>query len=91
MRVVYHPGTVQSTSAAVNSLLSTCGVVYFCLFFILFFTFHSAFCFCFFLHICQHLHLSQFLQKTKDIFYWASFLFFFFFTLVGKCALWFCY
>lgn len=68
-------GTVQSTSAAFNSSLSTCGVVYVEQTFFAFFAF-----FIFFL-ICQHLHSVSPRPKKSDVFYWASPFFFNFFFL----------
>lgn len=82
MSVVSVTGTVQSTSAAFNSLLSKCGVVFVCLFlnksllFILqlFFFFLSAFA----LAVCPR-------PKKSDIFYFASF----FYSGCSEFAVWF--
>lgn len=74
---------VLSTSAAFNSLLSTCAVVYVCLFFnkpLLFILQH------FFL---MHLHSLQFSPRPKksDIFDWASFFFSTLFGCSEMCSL----
>ena len=80
-------GTIQSTSAAFNSSLSTCGVVYVeQTFFLLSLHFLGFF---FFFYICQHLHSLQFLQDQRSQMFstglplFFNVLIFFFFTLFG--------
>lgn len=86
LSVVLVTGTVQSKSAAVNSLLSSCAVADVCLFFEQTFAFHMHFLFWLSAFALITISLRP---KKSDIFYRASFFFFFYTLLVVKYALWF--